>query len=210
MTSLALGGTTLADRVLPVRGPAVRSQAAYAAGNVALIAGGALFTALMAQVFIPLYPVPITGQTLAVLVVGSALGAWRGAASLTLYAIIGLLGAPVFQSGASGIAAFMSPSGGFIIGFIFAAFITGWLAQRRWDRNFKWATLAYFAGSAVPFIIGLPWLAATLGLDASQTLMVGLVPFIPGGIIKALIAAALIPLLWKTVRDFDARRDAKE
>lgn len=179
--------------------------------DAALVSAGALFVAVLAQVSIPLWPVPITGQTLGVIVVGAALGARRGAASLTVYLLAGLAGLPVFADFTGTIAAVAKPSFGFIIGFIAAAAVAGWFAERAWDRRPALAFLGFVAASAIPFLFGIPYMAlilnAVLGMDLSlwQVLEAGLFPFIVGGIIKAAIAAALIPGAWALVRRLDRR-----
>jgi len=198
MTSIA-APAVLADRLVARRSVAT---------DVALVGAGVALTALLAQVAIPLWPVPVTGQTLAVLVVGASLGAVRGAASLSVYALLGVAGLPIFAEQSSGLAALAGPTGGYIVGFVLAAALTGWLAERRWDRRFLGAAVAMGAGTLVTFAIGLPWLAAATGGSLEQVLAWGLVPFIPGGIVKALLAAAILPLAWKGVRALDARRDA--
>jgi biotin transport system substrate-specific component len=176
----------LADLVVP------RSRVS----DAALVVAGAALTAGLAQVAVPLWPVPITGQTLAVLLVGGTLGAVRGTLSMVLYAAVGVLGLPVFSDGTSGLAIVLGPTGGYIVGFVLAAALTGWLAERRWDRKILGGMVSYLAGSAIVFAVGLPWLAATLGLNLQQTLAAGLYPFILGGVIKAAIAAGVIRLGW--------------
>ena len=198
--SLAIGRPTLADRVF-TRGVVM---------DIVLVAAGAALTAIAAQVQIPLWPVPITGQTLAVLLVGSALGALRGALSMVLYAVLGIVGLPVFSDATSGVLVVMGPTGGYIIGFVFAAAFTGWIAQRSWDRRILRAILAFLGGTVVTFAIGLPWLAVTLGLTFEQTLEGGLYPFIVGGIIKMLIAAGVIAVAWRHVEREDRRRAEAE
>ena len=188
-STLTISRPTLADRVIP------RSIA----GDVALVVAGAAFTGLLAQVVIPLYPVPITGQTLAVLLVGSTLGAVRGSLAMLAYAVLGVIGVPWFAEGHSGLGAIASPSGGYIIGFIAAAALTGWVAERAWDHRFVGALLSFVGGTVITFAIGMAWLAAVLGLNLSQTLNGGLYPFLVGGAVKAIVAAALIPLAWKAV-----------
>ena len=190
--TLAVGRPTLADRIFTRK----------LVTDVVLVASGAALVSLAAQVTIPLPLVPITGQTLAVLVVGSALGASRGAISMVLYALLGLAGLPVFApeddgSHVLGVTALLGSSGGYIIGFIFAAAVTGWLAQRTWDRRVLGAFVSMSAGTLVTFAVGLPWLAASLGLTLEQTLEAGLYPFLIGGVIKALLAAGILPLAWK-------------
>lgn len=196
--SLAVGRPTLADHVVP------RSLVT----DLALVAGGAALTGLLAQVAIPLWPVPITGQTLAVLLVGSALGASRGALAMLAYALVGVAGVPWFSDQQGGLTYLLGSTGGYIVGFILAAALTGWLAQRQWDRRFLQAAVTFLVGSGTVFLIGLPWLALGTGADLQQTLAWGLWPFIPGGIVKALIAAALIPVLWRGVRRLDGDKDS--
>lgn len=174
------------------------------ATDAALIAGGALFTAAMAQVEVPMWPVPITGQTLAVVLVGATLGARRGMLSLLVYAVAGLAGAPFFADMQGGLQALALPSFGYVIGFIPAAGLVGWLARRNWDRHVGRAAVAMLAASAIPFVTGLPYLAIALGQlgapnDLQSVLAAGLFPFIVGGIAKALIAAGILPLAWKLV-----------
>jgi biotin transport system substrate-specific component len=171
--------------------------------DVLLVVGGAAFVGLAAQIAVPLWPVPITGQTLAVLLAGAALGTVRGTLSMVLYAVAGVLGVPWFSAGTAGWHVILGPTGGYIVGFIAAAALAGWAAQRRWDRRFLRALVTFVGGSVLPFAFGLPWLAVALGLNLEQTLVAGLYPFIIGGIVKALIAAAVLPLCWRMV----ARRD---
>lgn len=201
--TLAVGRPTLADRIVS-RGLAT---------DLVLVAAGAAVTAVAAQIAVPLWPVPITGQTLAVLLVGVTLGAVRGAISLALYAVLGIVGLPVFSDASSGWHVVAGPTGGYIIGFIFAAGFTGWLAQRQWDRKPLWAFLAFLTGSLLPFAFGLPWLAAALGgfglpNDLGSVLASGLYPFIIGGVIKAALGAGIITLAWYGIRRRDARAEA--
>lgn len=198
MSTLAvtLSRPTLADRIIS------RSLAT----DVVLIAAGAALTAGAAQLAIPLWPVPITMQTLAVLLVGSSLGATRGAASMALYLVLGAIGLPIFSDGEAGFAVLFGSTGGYIVGFVFAAALTGWLAQRNWDKKFLGAGLSFLAGTVVIFAFGLVGLSLALGGTLEQTLAWGLYPFIIGGIVKAAIAAALIPGSWKLVNWLDSRK----
>lgn len=198
--TLAYGRPTLADRVLS------RSLLM----DIVLVVAGAGLTSAAAQLVIPLWPVPITGQTFAVLFVGATLGATRGALSMVLYAAIGMLGLPVFADGKSG-TLIGSTSGGFIIGFIFAAALTGWLAQRQWDRRVLGTVAAFAAGTVVMYAFGLPWLAAVLATFPAEvmtqyfgttdvfqaTIQGGVIPFLVGDLLKALLAAAILPLAWR-------------
>ena len=172
------------------------------ATDVALIAAGAVLTAGAAQLVIPMWPVPITGQTFAVLFVGATLGSLRGALSMLLYVGLGVAGLPVFAEGGAGLAKLAGPTGGYMIGFVLAAALVGWLAQKQWDRKVLGTIGAFLAGTAVIYAVGLPWLSVALGQlgypnDLSATLQAGLYPFIPGDLIKALAAGGLLPLVWK-------------
>lgn len=174
--------------------------------DLVLVSAGAALTAIAAQVVVPLWPVPITGQTLAVLLVGSSLGALRGALAMALYLVMGVAGLPVFSEATSGVDIAFGPTGGYLIGFIFAAAFTGWVAQRSWDRRIIRAILAFFGGTVLTFTFGLPWLALSLGLDAAETLEAGLYPFLVGGIVKTLVAAGVISAGWTYVEHEDRRR----
>lgn len=186
----------LADRIFP------RSLAT----DAILVVAGVALTAVLAQVAIPLWPVPITGQTLAVLLVGSTLGAARGAISMALYAALGMIGLPIFSDGSHGVGVVFGPTGGYIIGFIVSAALVGWLSERSWDRKLLKAAVTFLAGTVVTFAIGLPWLAATLGLNLEQTLQGGLYPFIIGGLVKTAIATGLLPLAWLGADRFSSKR----
>ncbi len=180
--------------------------------DAGLVVAGAALVAVLAQVSIPLWPVPITGQTLGVIVVGAALGSRRGAAALITYMLVGLAGLPVFADFTGTIAAVAKPSFGFVIGFIFSAFVAGWFAERAWDRRPALAFVGFAAASVVPFLFGIPYMAfilnVVLGLDYSfwGLLEVGLLPFIVGGLIKAALAALIIPGAWALVRKVDASK----
>lgn len=183
--------TTLVDRVI------ARSWAT----DIGLVTAGAALVAVLAQVAVPLWPVPVTGQTLAVLLVGASLGAARGAASLALYAVLGGLGLPIYSDASSGWSVLIGPTGGYIIGFIASAAIVGWAAERSWDRGWYKPIITFIGGSLVVFAFGLPWLAIALGQfglpnDLQSVLIAGFYPFLIGGLIKAAIAAALLPALW--------------
>lgn len=179
--------------------------------NVALVIAGAAIVGLFAQIEIPLWPVPITGQTLAVIVVGAALGAKRGAAALATYAVVGLAGVPWFAGFTGGPAAVLKPSFGFIIGFIGAAYVAGWFAERAWDRKPLMGMLGFTLASIVPFLAGVPYMAYILNvylgnsLSFGEIMAAGVTPFILGGIVKATLAATLIPLAWRGVRKLEDR-----
>lgn len=194
---------TLADAILD-RFQATGSLAHRStwAANAALVLTGAAIVGLLAQASIPLWPVPITGQTLGVLVVGAAFGARRGAAAMMTYAGLGLAGLPWFANLTGGLAAFAKPSFGYIIGFIPAAFLIGYLSERRWDRRPLLSVAAFGAATLVPFVFGVPYLWAVLNLGESSltwggAFAAGFTPFILGGIIKWAIGAVLLPTAWR-------------
>jgi biotin transport system substrate-specific component len=163
--------------------------------DVLLVVGGAGFVGALAQISIPLHftPVPITGQTLGVLLAGTALGWRRAAASMALYAVAGVAGVPWFAGHGSGYA---SASFGYIVGFFFAATACGYLAGRGADRSVRNALPAMLAGEVIIYAFGLTWLALDLHLGAAATLRDGFTPFLAGDAIKAAIAAGLLPLAW--------------
>lgn len=181
------------------------------AQDAGLVLAGVGVVALLAQITIPLPLVPITGQTLGVILVGAALGARRGAAALLAYLLVGLAGAPVFAEFSGGPASVLSPSFGFLLGFVPAAFVAGRVAERAGDRRPLLALAGFVAASAVPFLIGVPYLAmilhAVMGAEIGLggVLAAGLYPFIPGGLVKAVLAAVLIPAAWRGVRALDRR-----
>ena len=179
--------------------------------DVALVLAGTALVALLAKVSFFIGPVPITGQTLGVIVVGAALGARRGAASLTTYLLIGLAGLPVFAGPVAGPAYVLSPSFGFILGFIPAAFAAGWFAERAWDRKPWLAFVGFVAASIIPFLIGVPYMAFILAtvvgvaVTPASVLDAGVWPFLVPGLIKAAFAAVLVPAAWALVRAVDRR-----
>jgi biotin transport system substrate-specific component len=170
--------------------------------DVLLVLAGTGFVALAAQVKISLSftPVPITGQTFAVLLVGASLGALLGLASLGLYLFVGALGAPIYAEGQGGWDILTGPTGGYIVGFCCAAALVGWMAQRRWDRRFSSAVAAMLTGNVVIYAFGLPWLARELGTGLEGTLEAGLYPFVIGDLLKLYLAGALLPSAWKLVQ----------
>jgi biotin transport system substrate-specific component len=170
------------------------------ASDIALILGGALLTAVAAQIAIPMWPVPITGQTFAVLFVGAVLGASRGALSMITYFSLGAAGLPVFTGAAAGIT--FGTTFGYLVGFIAAAAVVGWFAQLNWHKKISGVIASFAIGNAVIYLFGLPWLAfalsnLSLASDISAVLMAGLVPFLVGDAIKMALAAAALPLAWK-------------
>lgn len=170
--------------------------------DAALVLGAALLTAACAQISIPLPgdPVPVTGQTFAVLLTGAALGANRGAAGQLLYVALGLVGLPFYADGAHGVDVVFGATGGYLVAFPLAAWVCGRLAEARYDRTPLKALPAFTIGSLIVFAIGVPWLAVAADISLAKAIELGFVPFIPGGIVKAALAAGLLPTAWKLVR----------
>ncbi len=172
--------------------------------DMVLVLGGALLTALLAQIaiMVPPSPVPVTGQTLAVVLVGATLGARRGALALALYLLLGLF-LPFYADGSSGWQVIWGASGGYLIGFIAAAATIGWLAEHGADRKIAVALLAFIAGQLIIFAFGLAGLKIAVGQSWSWTLHNGFTIFIIGGLIKALIGALIRPSAWQLVHRFE-------
>lgn len=188
------------------------SRARAFAIDAGLVLAGVAVVALLAKVSFFIGPIPITGQTLGVILVGAALGSARGAATMTTYMFVGLLGLPVFAGPVAGPAYLLAPSFGFILGFIPAAFVAGWFAERAWDRKPLLAFAGFVIASVIPFVIGVPYMAFILSTVMGQTispaevLNAGLWPFIVPGLIKAGFAALLIPGAWALVRRIDTAK----
>ncbi|MBP6042897.1 MAG: biotin transporter BioY [Rhodoluna sp.] len=171
--------------------------------DVALVLIGTTVTALAAQLAIPNEPVPFTFQTLAVLLVGSTLGAIRGALSLGLYALIGGLGLPVFTAQEHGFDYLFGATGGYIVGFILAAALVGWLAEKGWSSSSIGMIASYVLGSVVIYGIGASWLTyGYLGGDWNKGLNFGVLPFLVWDAIKAFVAAAIVPEAWRLANKF--------
>jgi biotin transport system substrate-specific component len=221
-------GITIADFLVPVQ---VGERISVRVRHVALIVAGALLVAICAQLTvvqqgqtIPFLadfqirlgesPVPITGQTFAVLLVGAALGLRRGAAALGLYLLLGLV-LPVYAGGTSGAAKIISgtdgrivlgATGGYLVGFVLAAGITGRLAELGWDRRIGGALAAMFIGNVVIYLVGVPWLMAATGFDLGKAISLGVAPFLVVDAIKLALAAGLFPFAWWVVgRSTDER-----
>jgi len=194
---------TYADVFRPTAG---RSALAY---DVSLILAGSVLLALTGRVsfYLPISPVPITGQTFAVLLAGALLGPVRGPAAVVAYLCEGACGLGVFASGNCGLAYLLGPTGGYLLGFVPAAWLTGVLAQKGWDRRFWTTVLAMTAGTALILLAGSAWLACFVG--AASALRLGVLPFVVGDIIKVLAAALLLPSGWKLLERFQAGRKRK-
>lgn len=180
-------GAVLADLL-----PASRTK------DIALVVGGAALTGIAAQIALPVpgSPVPVSGQTFAALLVGTALGARRGFLSLALYAVVGMAGMPWFAEGASGYA---MPSFGYILGMLLAATVVGALARRGADRSMLRTAGSMVVGSVIIYAIGVPYLALATGMSFSAAIAAGLVPFLIGDALKAALAMGALPTAWKLI-----------
>ena len=166
---------------------------------VVLAFAGSLLVAASAQITVPLWPVPMTLQTFAVVLVGAAYG-WRlGGATLALYLAEGAIGLPVFAGGAS-LLALTGPTAGYLYGFVAAAALVGWLTARGWDQSIVKSALAMSLGTALIFAGGLSWLSTFTGFE--KAVEVGMIPFLPGAVLKIALAVAVLPLAWKLVGKF--------
>lgn len=189
MTATTQRPTLLAEAIWP--GAGLRRDAI-------LILAGSLLLALTAQVAIPMWPVPITGQTFGVLLVGALLGSRRGALSVLTYLAEGFIGLPVFAGGAAGIARLLGPTGGYLLGFVVAAFVVGWLSERGWDRRALTTAAAMVVGNFVIYSFGASWLTSFVGWE--RALAVGVVPFLIGDAVKIGLAALALPFGWRLLR----------
>ncbi len=189
MTSIALGTRTVIADALP----------RFVARDAVLVLGAALLTALMAQLSVPVpgSPVPITGQTFAVLLTAAALGPLRGAAGQGTYFLLGLVGLPVYSEGGSGAEVAFGGSFGYLAGFIVAAFLVGALARRGFDRTPVGVLAAFAVGTAAIYALGVGWLMLHLGLPFRTAVDVGVTPFLLGATLKAFLAAAVLPGAWR-------------
>jgi len=165
-----------------------------------LVIGFSLLTALAAQIVIPLYPVPITGQTFVVLLAGALLGPRLGAMAMIAYLIEGASGLPFFKGGQGGLLHLMGPTGGYLIAFPAAAYITGAFAEHGWDRKFISAAAAMAVGSLVIMLSGWLWFSLVMKTSPVLTIWNTVLVFIPGDIIKIALAAAVLPSGWKLLR----------
>jgi len=204
-------GITIGDFLVPV---SLGERISTRVRHIALMVAGALFIALTAQLVIPLDPVPITGQTLGVLLVGGALGSKRGGFSTLLYIVLGFF-LPVYAGHAQGIDhivgstgghVVLGATGGYLVGFVIAAAIVGRLAELGWDRNFIGAVAAFIVGNLVIYAVGVPWLMLATGLGINAAIAGGLTPFLLGDGLKILVAAAVFPAAWWIVGRRPAER----
>lgn len=168
--------------------------------QVGLVIGFSLLTALSAQIVIPLGPIPITGQTFAVLLTGALLGSRLGAMAMIAYLIEGATGLPFFAGAHGGLAHLLGPTGGYLVAFPAAAFITGAFAEHGWDRKFLTAAAAMAVGSLVIMLSGWLWFSLVMRTSPALTVYNTVIQFIPGDIIKIALAAAALPSGWKLLR----------
>jgi biotin transport system substrate-specific component len=191
--------TLTASIALPVRRRVLAEAlpATLTRAGVTIVLGAAL-TALAAQVSLPVpgSPVPVTGQTFAVLLAGAALGPARGLASQALYLALGAVGLPVFAGASHGSGVIFGASGGYLFGFLAAAALVGWGARRGADRSPLRTLLLFAVASVVIYAIGTAWLCVDTGMSLSAGIAAGVTPFVPGDIAKALLAAGLLPGAW--------------
>jgi biotin transporter BioY len=184
---------TLIDAVLPK----IENKTLLLVRDILLILSFTLLTAISAKLKIEIGPVPITGQTFAVLLSGALLGAKRGVLSQIFYLLGGLAGIPWFSRG-GGMGYIFSPTFGYIIGFALAAFVVGFLCEKGFDRKIETAILAMLIGNVLIYFPGLLWLAKFVGFE--KVLVVGFYPFIVGDFIKLFLASLLLPFGWKMVK----------
>jgi biotin transport system substrate-specific component len=192
----ALRMPTLADAMLAnVMTP---STATSALTKAALVVFGSLLLAVSAQFKIPLYPVPVTGQTLVVLLIGMTYGPRFGGITMAAYLFEGAIGLPVFAGGASGMAVLFGPTGGYLFGFLLAAVAMGYLAERGMGRSVVSTVIAMVIGNMVIYLCGASWLAGFIGFG--KAMAAGVLPFLYGDALKLAVAAGLMPLAWRAVK----------
>ncbi len=172
--------------------------------DAALILLGSLLVAALAQarIVLPFTPVPITGQTLAVLLIGALLGSKRGAAAIGLYLLEGGLGLPFFSGGGAGWAFLAGPTGGYLLGFIAAAYTVGLLTEHGLDRRVQTALPAFLLGAVIIYAFGMLGLARFVGLQ--NAFVAGVAPFIIGDALKVVLAGSILPAAWKFVQGFES------
>ena len=174
------------------------SAATSAVTKAALVVFGSLLLAVSAQFKIPLYPVPVTGQTLVVLLIGMTYGPRLGGITLAAYLFEGALGLPVFAGGAAGVAVLMGPTAGYLFGFLLAAIAMGYLAERGMGRTVVSTIAAMVIGNCVIYLFGALWLANFIGFG--QAIAAGVLPFLYGDALKLVVAAGLMPWAWRAVK----------
>jgi biotin transport system substrate-specific component len=190
---MSIATTTLRTTVFP------RSTVLTGAG---FVIAGVAFLSLLAQIAIPVpgSPVPVTGQTLGVLLLATSYGATLGATTFFTYLLIGALGVPVFANGGSGFERITGATGGYLVGMLLTSALLGYLGGRKWDQKFRTALPAMLLGNILTFSLGLLWLHQFTGKDWAWTISAGFTPFIVGEILKIAIAGTSLPLIWQFVQ----------
>jgi len=190
-------GITIADFLVPVR---IGERTSPLLRHILLvIVSVVIYLTARAVVTIPGNPVPYTLQNFGILVVGGALGLRRGGAAALLYLLLGVVGLPFFAEGKGGFSIILGATGGYLIGFVVASALVGRLAELGWDRHIGGSLGATFLGTAVIYLVGVPWLAVTTGLSAADALKTGLLPFVIVDLVKLAAAAAVFPVAWWVV-----------
>jgi biotin transport system substrate-specific component len=191
-------GLTIADFLVPVR---VGERVSPRSRDLGLVLAGVALLILGSRISVPLpgNPVPLTLQTLAVLIVGGSLGLRRGALSVGLFVALGVVGLPVFAESRSGLQVILGATGGYLVGFIAAALLVGRLAELGWDRHIGGSVGMNLLGSVTIYLVGVPWLAVALGVSPGKAVELGLVPFLLGDVVKLLVAAGAFPAAWWVV-----------
>lgn len=189
----------------PIRGDHAGTSARPHLHEAILVLAGSALIAVSAWIAVPLpfSPVPVTAQTFAVLLVGSALGARRGAAAAIAYLGEGSLGLPVFAGGSGGAHVLAGPTGGYLAGFVAGAWLCGFLAERGWDRRVLTTVVSMVLGNVAILLPGVLWLSRFVGTE--RVLALGLTPFLPGDVVKIAAAAVILPLGWKLIARLRAR-----
>jgi biotin transport system substrate-specific component len=159
-----------------------------------------LFIAAAAQFAIHIGPIPITGQTFAVLLTGALLGSRLGAAAVIAYLIEGAIGLPFFAGGAAGLVRFVGPTGGYLVAFPAAAFVTGAFAEHGWDKNYPQAVVAMMIGSVIIFLGGWAWYAVLTSTPLLAAFQIAVLPYLVGDVIKIALAAAVLPTGWALLK----------
>jgi biotin transport system substrate-specific component len=190
---MSVATTTLRTTVFP------RSTVMTKAG---FVIAGVAFLSLLAQIAIPVpgSPVPVTGQTLGVLLLATSYGATLGTTTFLFYLLVGALGVPVFANGGSGLDRIVGATGGYLVGMLLTSALLGYLGGRKWDQKFKTALPAMLIGNVLTFALGLLWLNQFTGKDWAWTISAGFTPFIIGEILKIAIAGTSLPIIWQFVQ----------
>jgi biotin transport system substrate-specific component len=190
---MSLATSTLRDSLFPRSTVLTRTL---------FVAGGVIFLSVLAQVALPIpgSPVPITGQTLGVLLLATSYGATLGTTTFAVYLLAGIAGAPIFANGSFGIEKVVGATGGYLVGMLIASSLLGYMAQRRLDQKFITSLPAMLLGNVIIFSFGLLWLHQYTGKDWSWTIGAGLTPFIFGEVLKITIAGTSLPILWRFVQ----------